>query len=130
MTQIALAGRKGRAFYPEENGVPPYDELIAVAHRDRIGDPAMRRFIDALERASLQLVNEPDASWETFKAAYPKLDDELNRRAWRDTLPRFSQSPAALDAGRYERFAAFLGGTGLLKKELPPLATYAVELPR
>jgi putative hydroxymethylpyrimidine transport system substrate-binding protein len=130
LTQIALAGRKGRAFYPEQNGVPAYDELIAIAHRDRVADPKMRRFIDALEQASLILVNEPDASWDVFKGAYPKLDDELNRRAWKDTLPRFSKSPAALDTGRYERFAKFLGGTGLLKKELPALASYAVELPR
>ena len=36
------------------------------------------------------------------------LDDELNRRAWAATLPRFAHSPAALDHGRYQRFAAFL----------------------
>ena len=42
------------------------------------------------------------------------LDDELNRRAWADTLPRFAHRPAALDHGRYRRFAAFLADRGLI----------------
>ena len=55
------------------------------------------------------------------------FDDELNKRAWRDTIPRFAHSPAALDRGRYERFAAFLKQQGLVKAT-PPLDTFAVEL--
>ena len=60
--------------------------------------------------------------------ANPDLDDELNRRAWRATLPRFALRPAALDHARYERFAAFLVEQGLLREALP-VAEYAVELP-
>ena len=45
----------------------------------------------------------------------------------RDTLPRFDKRPAAMDNGRYERFAAFLKEKGLVK-DLPPVAEYAVEL--
>jgi putative hydroxymethylpyrimidine transport system substrate-binding protein len=33
-------------------------------------------------------------------------------QAWKDTLPRFSQSPAALDQGRYARFETFLKRPG------------------
>jgi putative hydroxymethylpyrimidine transport system substrate-binding protein len=53
---------------------------------------------------------------------------ELNRRAWRDTLPRFALRPAAFDKVRYQRFAAFLKEQGLIKKVLP-VSDYAVELP-
>jgi putative hydroxymethylpyrimidine transport system substrate-binding protein len=56
-----------------------------------------------------------------------ELDDELNRRAWRDTLPRFALRPAALDSRRYARFAAFLEEMGLISKARP-VADYAVEL--
>jgi putative hydroxymethylpyrimidine transport system substrate-binding protein len=127
LNQMDLVGRPGRAFYVEEEGVPPYDELIVVANRERAGEAAMRRFVDALEWAVQFLVNHPDESWKLFIGRYPKLDDELNRRAWRDTLPRFALRPGSLDTVRYERFADFVKKQGLVKKN-PPLSTYAVEL--
>jgi putative hydroxymethylpyrimidine transport system substrate-binding protein len=43
------------------------------------------------------------------------LQDELNKRAWVDTLPRFALRPAALDAGRYARFETFLSDAGLIE---------------
>jgi len=55
------------------------------------------------------------------------VDDELNRRAWRDTLPRFALRPAALDAGRYDRLAGFLKEAGLIKT-VPPVESYAVAV--
>ena len=36
----------------------------------------------------------------------------LNEAAWADTWPRFAGRPAALDAGRYLRFEAFLADQG------------------
>ena len=130
LAEMALAGKAARAFQPEEHGVPAYDELILLAHRDRIGDKALRRFVDALERAALALLNDPDGSWDLFLKAYPALDDALNKAAWTATLPRLAQSPAALDTGRYERFGVFLKEAGVVKKDLPALASYAVELAR
>jgi putative hydroxymethylpyrimidine transport system substrate-binding protein len=127
LNQMDIAGRPGRAFYVEEEGVPAYDELIAVANKARLGDPALRRFVAALERGAQYLVNHPAESWRLFVARYKDLDDELNRRAWRDTLPRFALRPAALDRGRYRRFAAFLKEQGLVER-LPPLGDYAIEL--
>ena len=127
LNQMDIAGRPGRAFFPEEEGVPPYDELILVANRASIGDGRLRRFLDALERGVQYLINHPDESWKLFIAANKTLDDDLNRRAWRDTLPRFALRPAALDSARYERFAAFLKQYGLVK-DMPALESYAVEL--
>ncbi|MDR3493278.1 MAG: ABC transporter substrate-binding protein, partial [Ancalomicrobiaceae bacterium] len=88
-TELQLAGKKARVFFPEENGVPAYDELIYVTHKDRAGDPVLRRFLDAVEKATLWLSNHPDEAWGIFKASDAKLDDELNKRAFYDTLPRF-----------------------------------------
>ena len=130
LAEMALAGRVARAFQPEEHGVPAYDELILLSHQDRIGDKALRRFVDAIERAALALLNDPDGSWKLFLKAYPALDDALDKAAWTATLPRFAQSPAALDTGRYERFGVFLREAGVVKKDLPALASYAVELAR
>jgi putative hydroxymethylpyrimidine transport system substrate-binding protein len=129
LNQLDLEGRPGRAFYPEEEGVPTYDELIFIAHRERLDDPRLARFLDAIEAGVVYLLNHPEASFELFVAGRPELDDELNRRAWRDTLPRFALRPAALDHARYRRFAAFLERQGLIGTP-PPVERYAVELPR
>ena len=127
LNQMDLAGRPGRAFFVEEEGVPAYDELILITRRARLGDPRLRRFLDALELGVQFLINHPDESWELFVRGRKEVDDELNRRAWRDTLPRFALRPAALDSRRYTRFAEFLEQQKLIGR-IPPLGEYAVEL--
>ncbi|MGD9536051.1 MAG: ABC transporter substrate-binding protein [Alphaproteobacteria bacterium] len=128
LNQLAIENRVGRAFYVEEEGVPPYDELIFVARRDGFDAAAVRRFLDAVERGTQYLVNHPDEAWAEASEAYPDLNDELNKRAWKDTVPRFALRPAALDRARYERFARFLAGRGLIA-EAKPADAYAVEVP-
>jgi putative hydroxymethylpyrimidine transport system substrate-binding protein len=128
LNQLAIEGRPGRAFYPEEHGVPAYDELIFIAHKDRLGDARLPRFLAAVERATLFMLNHTDEAWDDFRSYRAELDDELNKRAWADTLPRFAQSPAALDVGRYRRFAEFLKEQKLIPEVLP-VADYAVSLP-
>lgn len=127
LNQMDIIGKPGRAFYVEEHGVPAYDELIFIAHSDKLDDPRLPAFLRAVERATQYLVNHPKASWDLFIKAYPDLDDELNRRAWGDTLPRFALRPAALDSGRYARFAAFLVEQGMIPEALP-VARYGVAL--
>ncbi len=127
LNQLALHDAEGRAFYPEEHGVPPYDELILVVNRNRLDDPRWRRLLDALERATVYLLNHPEESWSLFVRHRPSLDDPLNRLAWRDTLRRFAQAPAALDPHRYRRFAMFLEARGLIEQARPADA-YAVTL--
>ena len=125
LNQMDIVGRPGRAFYVEEHGVPAYDELILVAHEERAGDPELAGLTRAIERGAQYTINHPEESWALFIGAYPDLDDELNRRAWRDTLPRFALRPAALDRGRYARFARFLAEQGLIAEALP-VDSYAV----
>jgi len=127
LNQMDIEGHPGRAFYVEEEGIPGNDELIFIAHRDQLDRPALRHFVHAIERAAQYLVNHPEESWELFKSVDSSLDNELNRRAWRDTLPRFALRPAALDRGRYQRFATFLREQGIIEN-VAPLDSYAVEL--
>jgi len=127
LNQLDLKGRAGKAFYVEEEGVPAYDELIVVANRKDLERAEMRKFVNAIEAGVQYLVNHPQESWKLFIKGREKLDDELNRRAWRDTLPRFALRPGALDVNRYEAFAAFLKKQGIVKTT-PALDTFAVEL--
>lgn len=126
LNQLAIEGATGIAFYPEEHGVPAYDELILLVNAERADDPVFAKLVDAIERGTQFLINHPDKSWELFIEAYPDLDDELNRRAWTDTLPRFALTPAALDSGRYDRFAQYLKDQGMID-EVPPVSSYAVS---
>lgn len=127
LNQLAIEGHKGRAFFVEEEGVPPYDELILVANSAKLDDPRLTKVLRALERGVQFLVNHPDEAWSLFAGHKKGLDDELNRRAWADTLPRFALRPAAVDRGRYERFAEFLKSTKIIDA-VPPLDGYVVEL--
>ncbi|KQT54745.1 ABC transporter ATP-binding protein [Aureimonas sp. Leaf454] len=129
LTQMEIEGHPGRAFYPEEHGVPAYDELIYVTRRDLLADKRLPKFLGAVEEAAIFLTNHPDEAFALFVKAYPDLGDALNRRAFFDTLPRFAKRPAALDAGRYERFGAFMKESGLIPA-VPELGEIAVELPR
>lgn len=128
LNQMDIAGRPGRAFYVEEHGIPPYDELILVAHHDYVKATKLRKFVDALEAGVQFIINHPEESWKLFIRGRQDLDNKLNRLAWRDTLPRFALRPGALDRTRYQRFAEFLLKENLIKK-IPPLESYAVELP-
>lgn len=119
LTQMRLAGGEGRCFFPEEAGLPSYDELIFVANRDTLDRDRINRFLRAVERGTEYMLNHPDAAFRAFAASGSDLGDELNTRAWADTLPRFAHSPAALDHGRYARFEAFLHGVGLIDGVLP-----------
>ncbi len=125
LNQMALSGNPGRAFYVEEHGVPAYDELIMVANAELADSPRLAALTRAVERGVQYLVNHPGEGWALFVGAHPDLDDELNRLAWRDTLPRFALRPAALDRGRYARFARFLAEQDLIPEALP-VEAYAV----
>lgn len=127
LTQIKLEGKEGTAFFPEEHGVPVFDELIYVAHKDKVGDPRLKRFLAAVEEATIYILNHPQEAWGVFVKANPKLDDELNRTAWTDTLRRFAHAPAALDEGRYARFAEFMKSHKLIDTA-EPVSTYATAI--
>lgn len=129
LNQMAIEKRPGRAFLVEEYGVPSYDELILVANTKDVNDGKLRKFVDAVEEGVQYLINHPEESWKLFTShGRENLDDELNRRAWKDTLPRFALRPGALDKNRYARFARFLQERKIVT-QVPELGNWAVELP-
>ena len=126
LIQLALEGKPGIAYYPEELGVPPYDELIYVTSQKLRNDPRLPRFLRAIEDATVFITNHPDEALKMFLKSHTDLDDELNRKSFFATLPRFAKRPGALDHARYNRYAAFLKEGGLIKT-VPPLDSYAEE---
>ncbi|WP_210444103.1 ABC transporter substrate-binding protein, partial [Vibrio crassostreae] len=105
-------------------GVPAYDELIFVANAKQHDDEAIKAFNKALEQATTYIVNHPQESWSEFVAYSPDtLNNELNQRAWNDTLTRFALRPSAVDLKRYDDYAQFMFDKGIIKS-LPKAADY------
>ncbi|WP_170525561.1 ABC transporter substrate-binding protein [Ruegeria arenilitoris] len=127
LNQMDIEGVPGRCFYIEEEGVPPYDELIYVANPETMDKDMIARFLAATEKATQYIVNNPEKSWEIFAATSPELQDELNARAWVDTLPRFALRPAGFDAGRYARFEAFLKDAGMIDS-INPVSDITIDV--
>nr|WP_111298726.1 ABC transporter substrate-binding protein [Paracoccus saliphilus] len=112
LNQMRIEGHEGRCIYPEAEGIPAYDELIYVADPARMDPEAISAFLEATERATAFIKNDPDEAWRLFAATASELQTPLNEAAWADTWPRFASRPAALDAGRYLRFEDFLAAQG------------------
>lgn len=127
--QMDLEQQPGVAFYPEEHGAPAYDELILVANKSKLSEQKLSAFLTALEQATIYLINHPQQAWQDFVSYKPnELDNQLNRLAWKDTLPRLALRPRALDNHRYQAMAKFMQQQGLIK-HVPNLSDYAVQLP-
>ncbi len=127
LNQMEIEGVPGRCFFLEEEGLPAYDELIYVANPETMDADMIRRFLAATERGTQFIVNHPQESWEIFASTATELRDELNEKAWADTIPRFALRPGAVDAGRYARFEAFLEESGLIEGTRP-VSELAVDL--
>jgi putative hydroxymethylpyrimidine transport system substrate-binding protein len=108
--QMQLAGKPTRNFYPEENGVPPYAELIWVSHNNPNAEEkiALAKFTIALQEATAYLKKHPDKTWQQFAKAYPQLNNPFNHDSWMMTLAFFDESPGILDVKQTVAFEKFM----------------------
>jgi len=126
--QLELEGFKAKAFFPEEHGVPAYDELIFVANANTYDKAALIGFNKAIEQATIYIVNHPQESWHQFVSYAPDtLNNELNKRAWNDTLTRFALRPSAVDLKRYDDYAQFMYAQKIIKT-LPKAEDYVLAI--
>ncbi|MDE2383832.1 MAG: ABC transporter substrate-binding protein [Alphaproteobacteria bacterium] len=127
LNQMAIQGNKGHCFNVEDEGVPAYDELVYIANKDTLNRDVIKRFLAATKKAVAYINANKDESWKVFSATAKELQDELNKRAWGDTLPHLAADPVALDKDRYAKFQAFLKDNGLVKDAALP-AGLAIDL--
>lgn len=117
-------GKDPVVFNVEDYGVPAYDELIIVAHRDEAHSEKIRKFLRALKKGNATLQAQPEASWQQFARAHPELNTPLNHQSWMATLPLFASDPAKLDRARYQAYEQFLFDNQLIKR-MTPVDRYA-----
>lgn len=128
LNQLKIEKQKGKAFFPEDYGVPKYDELIVVANKETVSEKKYKNFVKSLQEATKYLKDNPKESWEAFVSYKPnELDNELNRLAWSDTLPYLAQNPARFDKEVYEQMGEFMKENKLLEG-LPKIDEYSKEI--
>jgi putative hydroxymethylpyrimidine transport system substrate-binding protein len=120
-------GAKPRGFDYEAYGVPDFDYLIMIVQKSRAHDPAMVRFLRAVQEGGAYIRAHPDQAWADFVKLYPNDDNALNLSAWRFTIGCFAVDPFSLDVKKYDRFADFLRARGVIPVALP-VGAYAVAL--
>ena len=118
LNQMDIVNKPGRAFYPEEHGVPTYEELIYIANQKNKNNPIFDKFFNAIQKATLTIINDPVSTWKDFSSFRKGLDDELNKRAYKDTIPRFALRPQAHDLKTYKNFGEFLKNKGIIKQDI------------
>jgi putative hydroxymethylpyrimidine transport system substrate-binding protein len=116
--QLELAGKNPRVEPVHRLGIPSYDELVLVARGDRVSDDpeAIRLFIAALERGTIEARRDPEAATSALLAASPELQRKLTLAELRRTLPLFfppeGQPFGYMDPAEWTAFAGFLADEG------------------
>jgi putative hydroxymethylpyrimidine transport system substrate-binding protein len=108
LIQFALNGHPARCFYPEENGVPPYNELIFITNQNQKNDPRLQKFLQAVALGVQYLRQHPEPTWQVFAKNHPELNNELNHRAWLATLPHFAVDPQKTDPQQCRNLSNYL----------------------
>jgi putative hydroxymethylpyrimidine transport system substrate-binding protein len=108
-------------FFPQESHcIPATYELVLVVHPDLIAERGedLSAFLRALARGIERATSEPDAAFGAFLAAYPDLDDELNRRSFEATLPLYADGARHDDIDVWSAMRDYLTEHGLIAEGL------------
>lgn len=106
LTQMAMLGQQGRAFYPENYGVPAYSELVFISHNQNKTN--LTGFFLALNQAAVYLREHPKDSWQLLITHYPELKTSLNQRVWQTTPALFPVNFSEVDQLKCQNLADFL----------------------
>jgi len=108
-------------FAQEEYCIPKTYELILVVHPDLVAERAddLAAFLRALARGIEATTAGPASALETFLAAYPDLDDELNRRSFDATRSLYAAGARHDELGVWSEMRNFLIEQGLIDERLP-----------
>lgn len=114
--QMDLQHQPVTTFYPENYGVPIYDELIYIVNKKQVNDERWKKFLIAVKKGEDYLQKHPEEMWQAFAKSHPELNNTLNHQAWFATLPYFSHNPAEFNKKQWEEFATYMQKNGLIKK--------------
>lgn len=113
-------GIQTRLFYPEQNGIPTYSELVFITHTGT--DPkTVAAFLKAVGEGAAYVKAHPEASWQKAQAQYPTAlatSPQIaveNQAIWQASVPYFALQPATINQKVVTQFKQFLMQAGLIK---------------
>jgi len=118
----------------DELGIPTYDELVLVASEEAVEDDpeAIRLFIAALERGTLDAVEDPESASSAIVAAGDGLDPELTQAEIEATLPllapKSKEAFGYMDEAEWDEFAGFLADEAFIQALPEPGEAFTNEL--
>jgi putative hydroxymethylpyrimidine transport system substrate-binding protein len=120
--QIELQGQPVGMFEPERYGVPTFYELVLITSDTALGQhrEALQRFVRAVGRGIAFTLKNPDQAFAAYVRANPKmkLDDELNRKSFRVTLPTYARTETQA-RDRWEMFDRWLATRKVIPRAVP-----------
>jgi putative hydroxymethylpyrimidine transport system substrate-binding protein len=128
--QLESRGLKPTVFPVDRHGVPPYDELVVIAHRDRLRDDAdyrsvVQRFVRALAAGTRYAKEHPDVALEVMRGHASRDYLDVLERSVPETLRLLDTTQ--LDPAAWARFGTWMEQQGLL--ESPPDGAALVAAP-
>jgi putative hydroxymethylpyrimidine transport system substrate-binding protein len=125
---LRLRGKDPVVTPVDKLGVPPYDELVLVAKRERLEEDAepIRLFLAALARGTAAAVKSPDAATKALLEANSDLDPKLTRAEVAATLPLLSPR-GYMDPAQWRRFIAWMRDNDLIATTPPASAVLSDE---
>lgn len=125
--QMQFAHQTVKIFPIELASIPNYDELIIVTNKNKLADQRLIKFLTALNKATLYLLNNSEKCWQVFAINHPVLNNALNHQIWQATLPYIARHPLRFDKKAYTQFMFFLKQKKIIHKKLAS-DEYAAEL--
>lgn len=121
--ELRALGRKPVVTPVQDLGVPPYDELVLFAARDRVAkEPGLvRDLLEALERGTVAAKRNPNRAVELVVNGIEPNPDATKKglkAGVKDTLPLLSDS-GYMDPAQAERLVDWMHREGMLRKKLP-----------
>lgn len=107
LVEMKFLDQPGRAFYPEDYGVPNYSELVFIVKKG-VSDDRLKRFFLALNESRQYLFAHPEETFQQVLADHPELNTPANHAMWLATIPLFSRDFSKVDLQQYRNLEKFL----------------------
>ncbi len=131
--QLAQQGVDTRLFYPEDNGVPMYSELLFAVRKTHTEDRKILNFLKSVKQGVDYINKNPEKSWKIIAVKYreslamtPKMES-INYDIWKATIIYFAANPEVFNKKQFNSFAKFLCKKGTISKSALEKMLYQIS---
>lgn len=122
--ELKQQGINTRLFYPENNDIPSYAELVLFTNANNINKATLQKFMLAVNEGEQELEAHPTIAWQKVEKAYPqdlassKAIAQTNAIIWQASLPYFRDQMTHISTQNYQAYNQFLLSNKLIQKPI------------